>query len=353
METPLVTDAPAPIPHPTMAETNAVPARQSPFAEAMGGPPTFQVAWDSTSLGLFKECPRKYYYEIILGWRSPGMNVHLTFGLGYHAALEAYDHATFAGADHEEGVRAAVRTAMAAGGTIAADDEGRPVWEPWQSPDHFKNPWTLTRTVVWYLDFFRTHPLKTVTLSNGKPAVELSFYFPVHEIEGIEIGMAGHMDRVVDEPDNTRAVHDRKTTKMALSNSFFAGFSPHNQFSLYTFAANVLFNQPAAGVTVDAAQVGVNFSRFARRFVSFPKAVIDEWFAEALEWIGLAYRMADRAASLPNPEAAWPKNDKSCGNYGGCAFRAVCSKSPHHRQAWLESDFKPFRWNPLQVRGDI
>lgn len=340
------------IPHPTMAETNSLPARQSPFADVVGGPPQFQLAWDSTSLGSFKECARKYYYEIILGWRSPAMNVHLTFGLGYHAALEAYDHTTFAGGDHVEGKRAALRTALACGGSMV-DGE----WVPWRSEDHVKNPWTLARTVIWYLDYFQANPLKTVTLSNSKPAVELSFYFPVSSINGYEIGFAGHMDRVVDDPNGQRVVHDRKTTKAALTDQFFAGFSPHNQFSLYTFAANVLFEQPALGIVVDAAQVGTNFSRFARRFISFPRAIVDEWFNEAMVWISLAGQFAERAAVLiargEDPAAAWPKNDKSCSNYGGCPFRSVCSKSPFARKAWLESDFKPFRWNPLQVRGDI
>lgn len=330
-----------PVPHPSMTETNAVPARQSPFADGVSAPAQFQVAWDSTSLGLLKECPRKYFYEIILGWRSSGQNIHLTFGLGYHAALEAYDHAIFAGASHDEGVRAALRKAMQTGGHSTEDGK----WEGWASDDSFKNVWTLCRTVVWYLDYFKSHPLKTVELSNGKPAVELSFYFEGGEVNGEPIGFCGHMDRVVDDADGRRVVHDRKTTKMALSETFFASFSPHNQFQLYTFAAQVQFQQPALGIVVDAAQVGVGFSRFARRFISFPRAVVEEWYQEALVWMDNAYRYAEAEF--------WPKNDKSCGNYGGCAFRAVCSKSPHHRQAWLEADFKPHRWNPLQVRGDI
>jgi hypothetical protein len=329
------------IAHPSMAETNAIPARSSPFADLIGGPPEFQVAWDSTSLGLFKECARKYQYEIIMGWRSPGMNVHLTFGLGYHAAMEAYDHAVFAGADHQQGLRAALRTALSTGGRMDDLDQ----WQPWRSTDHYKNLWTLCRSVVWYLDHFRSNPLKTVELSNGKPAVELSFYIPVEEMNGLEIGLCGHMDRVVDDPDGKRVVHDRKTTKSALSDQYYAGFNPHGQFAQYTFAANVVFNQPALGIVVDAAQVGVNFSRFGRRFISFPRATVDEWFQESMAYISIAYQYAERGF--------WPRNDKSCGNYGGCAFRKVCSISGHHRQSWLEQDFKPFRWNPLQVRGDI
>lgn len=313
-------------------------ARRSPFDEGL---PQFQVAWDSTSLGLLKECPRKYYYEIILGWRSAGQNVHLTFGLGYHASLEAYDHARVAGADHEEALRVAVRTALATGGVRSADGS----WHGWRSTDHYKNIWTLVRTVVWYADHFRNDQMHTILLSSGKPAVELSFFFDGGEINGIPVGYCGHMDRVALDGDGRTAVHDRKTTKSQLNAQYYDSFNPHGQFALYTIASLVTFDQPAKGIVVDAAQVGVNFSRFGRRFISFPQATLDEFLRESNTWIANAQRYAETGF--------WPRNDKACGNYGGCAFRRVCSKSEHHRQSWLEADFRPFRWNPLEVRGDI
>jgi hypothetical protein len=61
----------------------------SPFIEGT----RLQFAWDSTSLGYLKECPRKYYYTMIEGWRGRGESVHLRFGQEYHAALEHYDRA--------------------------------------------------------------------------------------------------------------------------------------------------------------------------------------------------------------------------------------------------------------------
>src|SRR5438046_4651295 len=52
-----------------------------------------QLAWDSTSMGLLKECPRKYQLSILEGWTPKRTSVHLLFGLWYHGALERYDHA--------------------------------------------------------------------------------------------------------------------------------------------------------------------------------------------------------------------------------------------------------------------
>ena len=103
--------------------------------------PNLQIAWDSTSLGLFKECPRKYYYTMVLGRVTHGDNVHLVFGAHYHKALEIYDHARSMGADHEEGQRAAVLYCLQA--TRVELPGGK--WRPWDAGDPNKNRFTLTR----------------------------------------------------------------------------------------------------------------------------------------------------------------------------------------------------------------
>lgn len=375
------------LPSAPFALPDAATHRRSPFSASLHN---FQTAWDSTSLGLIKECPRKYYYQIIQGWQSKHFSVHLKFGQLYHAALEAYDHhAASLGKleggltddEHHEGVRVALLRALKESGTYSqptcvtcggtgkvplhpdrpdltdtwhncevcagTGKIGEKTWEPWRSEDPYKNIWTLCRSIVWYCDHFRHDQLHTVVLSNGKPAVELSFYFDIGDVAGNPIGMCGHLDRVTASPaDNFRkSIQDRKTTKGQLNANFWQGFNPHNQFTLYTAAGALHYEQPTWGITVDAVQVLVNSSSFQRQFIPYPPALVNEFMVEAKYYIGQAAEFA--AASF------WPKNDKSCGSYGGCAFRRVCSKAPSFRQAWLEADFTTFRWNPLEVRGDI
>ena len=73
--------------------------------------PGLQLAVDSTSLGEFKICPRRYYYAIVLGWQTRVESVHLTFGILLHGARERYDHRRSAGDSHDDAVAflAAVR----------------------------------------------------------------------------------------------------------------------------------------------------------------------------------------------------------------------------------------------------
>ena len=71
--------------------------------------PRFQFAWDSTSIGALKTCPRYYQYSILEGWQPREISVHLIFGLHFHAALERYDHLTFGGMDKDSALREVVR----------------------------------------------------------------------------------------------------------------------------------------------------------------------------------------------------------------------------------------------------
>lgn len=49
--------------------------------------PTFMIL-DSTKLKCFMDCPRKFFYEYLLGWRPTSPNNHLVFGAAIHEAME-------------------------------------------------------------------------------------------------------------------------------------------------------------------------------------------------------------------------------------------------------------------------
>jgi hypothetical protein len=304
--------------------------------------PGWQTAWDSTSLGLLKECPRKYYYQMILGYQPRGLSIHLFFGLCYHSALEHYDHARAAGQDHEAATLAAVRRALTQ--TWIEQEDGS--MGPWESGDSYKNRYTLVRSVVWHCDHFRNLPFRTVILHNNKPAVEYSFRFEAMEIAGESILLCGHMDALVEQQQTgIRYVKDHKTTKNALDAKFFKGFTPHNQFTLYTIAGGVVLGDKCEGVLVSGAQIAVGFTRFQLQPVARPQAILEEWLRDTQYHVAQARHFAETDH--------WPLNDKACGNYGGCAFQSICKVSPSHRKAHLDADFAKWHWNPLEVRGDI
>ena len=300
--------------------------------------PTLQVALDSTSLGALKKCPRFYELSIVRGWSGRKRSVDLEFGIWLHSARELYYRLRAGGAEHEAALLAALNYAM----TETWDKE---LDRPWQG-DQYKNRFTLARTLVWYLDQWGNgnDPLETIILADGKPAVEVSFRFPLgfsststHD----EYTLCGHLDRLV-QYNGRSWISDLKSTKHTLDAHYFSQFTPDNQMTCYALGGQVTLGEAPSGIIIDAVQIGVGFSRFTRGMVMRTSAQIDEWMR------GLRVLLAQAEGYAR--DNFWPMNEKACF---GCAFRGICSHSPQVRERWLEADFVKRVWDPLQVRGDI
>lgn len=300
--------------------------------------PALQIAWDSTSLGALKKCPRFYQLSIIEGFAPKRESIDLRFGLHYHAALERYDHRRSAGDGHETALRFVVQYAL----EVTWDAT---LGRPWDSGDNNKNRFTLIRSIVFYLDRFGADdPFETIQLASGKPAIELSFRLTL-DYESHQTGekfiLCGHLDRLAKHQDQIY-IMDRKTTKRTLNEYYFDQFSPDNQFSLYPFAGQIVYSVPLRGIIADAAQIMVEDTRFERMPIGRTESQLTEWHRDLGFWLTTA-QMHARANY-------WPMNDKACF---GCQFRPICSKPESVRAQWLAAEFTRRTWDPLQIRGDV
>ena len=289
-----------------------------------------QIAWDATSLTLFSECPRKYFYRQVCGWNRKGKNPHLFFGEIYADALNTYYKSTLSDMTHDESLIVAVKLAL------------ERTWingKPWESDHRFKNRHNLIRTIIWYVDNFRDVAVEILRMPDGKPATEQSFRF---ELDGEDSPLwCGHMDQIVKYGGLTW-VMDQKTTGGSLGPHYFRQWELSGQMSGYAFAGKVVFNMPVAGVIIDAVQIAVGFSRFERAFTSRTEDQLEEWHEETIRAISRA-RQAFQ-------ERRFDRNTTACNNYGGCPYISVCSHERHVRDRYLESDFDKEHWNPLEVR---
>ncbi len=344
----------------TLDETQLTTGTASPFLPGTN----IQYAWDSTSLGLIKTCPRLYQYTIIDGWESKDESIHLRFGIEYHAALEHFDRLLATGIDREDALASTVRGALLRTHDWNPDRESR--------AGKYKNRDSLISLLVDYIDHFNPDRAETYIKSDGTPAVELSFRFELDwgprtgqdtvwvaswESEPKKttiIGPAppqpyllcGHLDRVVSFNDQL-LVMDRKTTTTTLGGYYFSKYEPHNQMTLYTLAGRMLLAAPIRGVIIDAAQILLEKpNAFARGFTYRTDDQLDEWMYD----LQLTLTLAEQYA-LHN---YWPMNDTACDRFGGCKFRSICSKDPSVRNAFLKSEFIKLepedRWNPLKTR---
>lgn len=301
-----------------------------------------QFAWDSTSLGLIKTCPRLYQYTMIEGWQPKGESIHLRFGIEYHKALEEYDDFRHAGAKHDDALRSTVRSLL----RRIAD------WDPdvTSRAGQYKNPKTLLSLVIDYCDKFRDDTATTVIREDGRPATELSFRFELDwgpiSSEAQPYVLSGHLDRVVNYADGI-LVMDRKTTTTTPGSYYMDQWSPNNQMSLYTIAGQIVLQAVVKGVIIDAAQVLLEKpNNFVRGFTYRTQPQSEEWLQDLKFWL----HSAENYATLNY----WPMNDTACDKFGGCRFRGVCSRDPSVRERFLEADFIKLppedRWNPLKPR---
>lgn len=334
---------------------------QSPFLPGTN----LQYAWDSTSLGSLKGCPRLYYYTMIKGWQAKGEGIHLRFGIEYHKALQDYDIYRYQyELDHNSALHQVVKE------LLIRTKDFNPSEEQYGSAAKYKSRPNLVRTVIWYLE---KHPkekdtCKTYVLEDGRPAVELSFrlelewgpkreFFDKDWNAKVEYTpqpylLTGHLDRVVSFSSDLYFM-DRKTTKSQPGDFYFSQFDPDNQMTLYSIAAGVILKTPVRGGIIDAAQVLIEASNFQRGFTFRSQDRIEEWLVD------LRYKLEENEKFAA--DNYWPKNDRYCNSYRseatntiGCPFREVCQKSPRMREPFLKSKFNKLppeeRWNPLKPR---
>ena len=311
------------------------PARNSSFSEKL---PTLQIYVDASSLTEFKICPRRYYFSMVAGRQPMAESVHLTFGTLLHKAVEQYHIGRFSkGLAHGDALREVVKWMM----TVTWDKENN---RPWTSGDKYKNRFTLVRTVVWYLDQHQEDELRTAILANGKPAVELPFEMPAGytAFTGEDFVLCGKLDRIVTFQGNYY-VSDIKTTQSTIGDYYFKKYTPDNQVTVYTMAGSSIYGIPVDGLIIDACQIAIEFSRFARGLIERSEAQLVEWQEELGYWLMNMSHCAEREV--------WPRNDAACGLYGGCHFRPVCSQSnPTAATKVLEGSYRERMWDPLKNR---
>lgn len=292
--------------------------------------PEFQLSFDNTSISIFKDCPRKYYYTIVQGYRTKIKASPLTFGSAYHAALEEYELHLSSGV--EFALRKAIRVAFAHSK------------EPF-GVENTRTRTTLIRSIIWYSEQFKSDPLKTVIFPNGRLGLEMSFSFelPFQSQNGELLEYCGHIDKLADYQGQLFAV-ERKHTVQTLSPQFFSRYQFSAQIAGYVFAGKVVFDRPVSGAIIEATQVGVNFSRFGRNVVYRVNDHLEEWMQDTHYWINQI-----ESAHMQN---YFPHNSESCSKYAGCQFREVCIKPKFARDAVLNSAFIKDKWDPTQIRGD-
>jgi len=322
----------------------------SPFALVNGVP--VQYAWDSVSLTNILSCPRRYQYSIVQGQvsNSTSFAIALVFGILFHKGAEYYHLSRASGDDHDEGVFEAVKMLLAhpMTATLPIDEEVDDLADKTSEDDDgitlrntkIRTRYYLFRAVVWYLENYASDAFKTYILSDGSPAVELSFRvaLPIELAGQAQVLLCGHLDRVVEFNDSLHNV-DYKTSK-ALSRQMFEMFDLSHQMTGYTAAGQIIFPKPIKSTWIDGIGLLVGSARFQRVETKRTPGQIEEYF----QLVSMATEHAVNYAL----RGYYPMNTASCYF---CEFKGICRQPPEFRDRHLAMHYtaKP-GWNPLENR---
>lgn len=358
-------------------------AGPNPFCETL---PTQRKAWDATSLRYYMECPRKYYYALVEGRRTKG-NADITFGSIYHECVETYDRLRATGSSKPDATLEAYRLAdrlswgwsgqylrvwrcnnwrplkkgtrylcKAAKNWWIGERDKCPICTTsasnkvsWTPENRYKNRHTLMRSVLFYCDNqLETGGVQPYVFADGQVGVEVSFTLPldISSPDGDPYLLCGHFDSWVTAAGEV-VCRERKTTKGSLSDRFFSRYSPDVQIDTYDLAGWLLYGETLkpGHVMVEVMQVGVEFSRMQRGYVSVSEGRREETLDDIKGWI----KKAEADAKV----GYYPKNTAACNGYGAdyeCPFRSICREEPGQRKALLDDMFITEHWNPLRTR---
>ncbi len=295
----------------------------------------YQFAWDSTSLGELKSCPRRYQYSIIQGYRTKGEILALEFGIAYHKGREIFDQELPLHRDQTRAQIAALRAALSLFGKYTESDD----WVYFQGTP-YRNAKSLARAIVWSTEDQAHNEFKTWIQPSGKPATEISFRLELYDnfFHNYPLVLCGHFDKIV-EYNSKLWIKDHKTTQKTINADYFEQYTPDNQMSLYTLAGHIVLTEPIEGTLVEACQLAVNFCRVKTGMVYRSAGMLEEFQRNIEEFILEAARFSD--------QNYWPQNDRACYL---CNFKQICNKDPSVRQSFLDADFIKTTWDPLTPR---
>lgn len=267
------------------------------------------MAINSSSVELIHTCRKKAYYALERNLRPKEESEALVFGTAIHKGLEAFYTAPI-----ENGVRRVSEEDVHAAFTNAAQQLAH------VDPSEKRSIENGKKILTKYMATYANDPWKVLTLSNGKPAVEVAFDL-MTELPGIRLH--GQIDCLLQNGETGEVVVCDHKTASTLGVDFFNRIKPNTQFSIYAWAARKL-GYSVTKVMVNGIQVAKTKAEFVRVFTE--RTAEDD--AEMMDSVVDAVQLFQTSRE----KNRWSINSASCSHYGGCQYRDLCSLSPVHRE---------------------
>jgi len=298
-----------------------------------------QDVLDSTKVQAYQSCPRMFFYEYMLGWRSARPNNHLHFGKAVHIALE---HIILHGYRVE-----AVMEALE-----MFNQEYRAFFP--EETDVIYSPKTPTRFFDMLIQYLKTYPDDLTRYEVYKTefggTVSLS---PRH-------ALAFKMDTVLIDKETGLYCSLEHKTKGGnyIGDGYYYEHMMGIQVGTYTHVLNCMVPpSKVSGVIINCLCMKKTKKPeyILQRFpIMLSNVQMYKWLENTKAWMDKIYRdVEDLEASSPSNDImkCFVMNGRSCTNWGRtCIYLDMCTShaNPLQHIERMPTDLEVSHWNPLE-----
>lgn len=261
---------------------------------------------DSSQYDLFRLCEQRFYNRYKLNITPPTKAKQLDRGTVLHYGNEKYYEALMQGALFQDAKNTAL-SAIRQSGVMSSDLE----------PEEISR---ILDVMEEYYDFWELQDSNLIIR-----AVEQPFLYLLHEDDDVRIHMAGKIDLLYDDRDDTNVPMDHKSYDRE-----FPLPELSNQFRNYCKAvgSNVLIvNRIGFQKTLKPKD------KFKRVLMSYDNYQLEKWKENVVKVI-MYYLQCEAGNS-------WPMNETSCDKYHRqCEYFGLCREANHEARTYkMSRDF--------------
>jgi len=282
------------------------------------------------------ECPRSFFYEYILGWRSEKPNLHLEFGSAWHLAME---HLLLFGYDSK---------AVSEAWTLLTNYYRKSFPDIMDEVNAPKNPGYALNALIAYIKEYASDPQKQKVLHT--------------EIAGT-VAMDSHrllhfrMDSILDVEGQIRSREHK--TGGSVTRQWVDQWALATQTWVYNHVLYSLFPRDQVwGVEIN----GTFFQKKETKFMRVPArrqlSMMEVGYWNVLHWMLEIEWEMERLSNCTDKEPVmmcFPMNPSHCTSYFGCKYIDFCLAwaNPLQRTEEVPLGFKLEYWDPNQKESKV